>query len=26
VWASRWLGAVLLLVGIWLAVDGIRDV
>jgi len=26
VWASRLLGAVLLLVGIWLAVDGIRDV
>jgi len=26
VWASRVLGAVLLLVGIWLAVDGIRDV
>lgn len=25
-WASRLLGAVLLLVGIWLAVDGIRDV
>ena len=26
VWASRVLGAVLLLVAIWLAVDGIRDV
>ena len=26
VWASRCFGAVLLLVGIWLAVDGIRDV
>jgi multiple antibiotic resistance protein len=26
VWASRMLGAVLLLVAIWLAVDGIRDV
>jgi small neutral amino acid transporter SnatA (MarC family) len=26
VWASRVLGAVLLLVGIWLAVDGIREV
>jgi tetrahydromethanopterin S-methyltransferase subunit D len=25
-WASRVLGAVLLLVGVWLAVDGIRDV